>query len=115
MRHPFRSVCWPVYGPRWLSTKKTAAASSSRAAARYRVAIPAASFAPPASPSRQRRRLTKLAVGVWPARKSCGAVGVASLLTPSTQRSRSEEHTSELQSRENLVCRLLLEKKKQTS
>src|SRR5690606_8050912 len=26
--------------------------------------------------------------------------------------SRSEEHTSELQSRENLVCRLLLEKKK---
>src|SRR5207302_2623310 len=27
-------------------------------------------------------------------------------------RMRSEEHTSELQSRENLVCRLLLEKKK---
>src|SRR5690606_41631099 len=27
--------------------------------------------------------------------------------------SRSEEHTSELQSRENLVCRLLLEKKEQ--
>src|SRR5690606_41506834 len=29
-----------------------------------------------------------------------------------TQCPRSEEHTSELQSRENLVCRLLLEKKK---
>src|SRR5690606_39350298 len=29
-------------------------------------------------------------------------------------RRRSEEHTSELQSRENLVCRLLLEKKKCT-
>src|SRR5690606_39845813 len=28
---------------------------------------------------------------------------------------RSEEHTSELQSRENLVCRLLLEKKKTTN
>src|SRR5690606_17175884 len=28
---------------------------------------------------------------------------------------RSEEHTSELQSRENLVCRLLLEKKKETN
>src|SRR5690606_5135011 len=28
---------------------------------------------------------------------------------------RSEEHTSELQSRENLVCRLLLEKKNKTS
>src|SRR3712207_8625644 len=27
---------------------------------------------------------------------------------------RSEEHTSELQSRPNLVCRLLLEKKKKT-
>src|SRR5690606_42133327 len=31
------------------------------------------------------------------------------------ERVRSEEHTSELQSRENLVCRLLLEKKKQTT
>src|SRR5690606_42062304 len=30
----------------------------------------------------------------------------------SVRRWRSEEHTSELQSRENLVCRLLLEKKK---
>src|SRR5207302_8294768 len=30
-------------------------------------------------------------------------------------RLRSEEHTSELQSRENLVCRLLLEKKKMYS
>src|SRR5436305_9104622 len=29
-------------------------------------------------------------------------------------RSRSEEHTSELQSRPHLVCRLLLEKKKTT-
>src|SRR5690606_40743785 len=32
---------------------------------------------------------------------------------PAVFQSRSEEHTSELQSRENLVCRLLLEKKKQ--
>src|SRR5690606_41329084 len=30
-------------------------------------------------------------------------------------RRRSEEHTSELQSRENLVCRLLLEKKKKAT
>src|SRR5690606_41713767 len=30
-------------------------------------------------------------------------------------RARSEEHTSELQSREKLVCRLLLEKKKHAS
>src|SRR3712207_8641093 len=31
---------------------------------------------------------------------------------PSRRRARSEEHTSELQSRQYLVCRLLLEKKK---
>src|SRR5690606_41950893 len=31
---------------------------------------------------------------------------------PRARADRSEEHTSELQSRENLVCRLLLEKKK---
>src|SRR5206468_11210130 len=30
---------------------------------------------------------------------------------PTLKRSRSEEHTSELQSRSDLVCRLLLEKK----
>src|SRR2546430_6087088 len=33
-------------------------------------------------------------------------------LQNTTGRSRSEEHTSELQSQSNLVCRLLLEKKK---
>src|SRR5690606_14815700 len=33
---------------------------------------------------------------------------------PGKRERRSEEHTSELQSRENLVCRLLLEKKKTT-
>src|SRR2546430_10695858 len=32
--------------------------------------------------------------------------------TTSTSPTRSEEHTSELQSQSNLVCRLLLEKKK---
>src|SRR5258707_10522893 len=31
------------------------------------------------------------------------------------RRTRSEEHTSELQSRQYLVCRLLLEKKKKSS
>src|SRR3989442_11638358 len=39
-------------------------------------------------------------------------VGVAVRLV--TQVDRSEEHTSELQSRPHLVCRLLLEKKKKT-
>src|SRR5690606_40267755 len=42
---------------------------------------------------------------------ACHAVGpVASIARPRSA-PRSEEHTSELQSRENLVCRLLLEKK----
>src|SRR5438093_3756774 len=50
-----------------------------------------------------------------------GAAGTQSLLDEanafnadeSVVRGRSEEHTSELQSLTNLVCRLLLEKKKQ--
>src|SRR5260370_7029933 len=37
------------------------------------------------------------------------------LLANATSKWRSEEHTSELQSHLNLVCRLLLEKKKQTN
>src|SRR3989442_8745299 len=37
----------------------------------------------------------------------------ASQLTAGLPSGRSEEHTSELQSRPHLVCRLLLEKKKQ--
>src|SRR3712207_7919640 len=40
----------------------------------------------------------------------CGAFGCSS--GPGAGRPRSEEHTSELQSRQYLVCRLLLEKKK---
>src|SRR2546422_8795631 len=42
---------------------------------------------------------------------SCVTVG-ACASTFHSARSRSEEHTSELQSRLHLVCRLLLEKKK---
>src|SRR5690606_40900618 len=58
----------------------------------------------------------------WGVSATLGAVA-GMLLAPATLLSpfmmfdpflkgRSEEHTSELQSRENLVCRLLLEKKK---
>src|SRR5438445_4191706 len=42
----------------------------------------------------------------WERRFACEA------LRPLPSTSRSEEHTSELQSRQYLVCRLLLEKKK---
>src|SRR2546430_10366833 len=38
-------------------------------------------------------------------------VGALGFLAPKKFSSRSEEHTSELQSQSNLVCRLLLEKK----
>src|SRR5205085_6596177 len=38
--------------------------------------------------------------------------GVQSGAVPAAGGNRSEEHTSELQSQSNLVCRLLLEKKK---
>src|SRR5690606_40043055 len=54
--------------------------------------------------------------GVWPAcrprRMAAGARPRVPQVAPTPL--RSEEHTSELQSRENLVCRLLLEKKKET-
>src|SRR3712207_7229006 len=40
---------------------------------------------------------------------------LANLMTKSFVANRSEEHTSELQSRQYLVCRLLLEKKKRYS
>src|SRR5690606_39842976 len=48
---------------------------------------------------------------------SPGEISIRILITPEfiypqILSMRSEEHTSELQSRENLVCRLLLEKKK---
>ena len=43
-----------------------------------------------------------------------GLLGSRLIQTPERPESRSEEHTSELQSRSDLVCRLLLEKKKNT-
>src|SRR2546430_13625551 len=48
-------------------------------------------------------------------RPQSSSSGRAILHTATWRRtSRSEEHTSELQSQSNLVCRLLLEKKKHT-
>src|SRR2546430_5943430 len=42
----------------------------------------------------------------------CGITSDANSASERADCSRSEEHTSELQSQSNLVCRLLLEKKK---
>src|SRR5207302_8928883 len=61
---------------------------------RRRASAPPASRPSAAPPIRSSRSTARTAT----ATRSCGA--------------RSEEHTSELQSRENRVCRLLLEKKK---
>src|SRR5256885_13215667 len=48
-------------------------------------------------------------------RSPAGFVDLAAAGNPQSIRRRSEEHTSELQSPCNLVCRLLLEKKKKWS
>src|SRR3712207_7071844 len=64
--------------------------------------------------------LSHLSVLAWPL---TGFVPVAPLIvwlvykdsSPRVGFHRSEEHTSELQSRQYLVCRLLLEKKKKTT
>src|SRR5947209_14545100 len=45
----------------------------------------------------------------------CVPLASHSPATANSTAARSEEHTSELQSRQYLVCRLLLEKKKQSS
>src|SRR5690606_13678196 len=53
---------------------------------------------------------TRTAAPTQPTEKPSTGVDARPPVDPSVL--RSEEHTSELQSRENLVCRLLLEKKK---
>src|SRR6266567_8833312 len=53
-----------------------------------------------------------------PTRPTASSCSTGSSRTPRSRaglRARSEEHTSELQSQSNLVCRLLLEKKKKQS
>src|SRR2546430_13184048 len=52
--------------------------------------------------------------GVWAAGFH-HLLGLQGLFDQGVLRQRSEEHTSELQSQSNLVCRLLLEKKKISS
>src|SRR5260370_30005138 len=58
---------------------------------------------------------TNFVSGLDVSTSSHGVVGTARPIcssTPQPSATRSEEHTSELQSHLNLVCRLLLEKKK---
>src|SRR5207302_9534857 len=65
------------------------------------------------NPNEYRIRSTRLEVGVDLEGTHFGDALLERPLDLSPTNHRSEEHTSELQSRENLVCRLLLEKKKQ--
>src|SRR2546430_13371421 len=57
----------------------------------------------------------EIELGYFPPGLASGASLSAARLAPEARPGgkRSEEHTSELQSQSNLVCRLLLEKKKQ--
>src|SRR5207302_10867943 len=61
-----------------------------------------------------RKRVSTRSVIARPSRKATVIAWghVSPRPATSSKATRSEEHTSELQSRENLVCRLLLEKKK---
>src|SRR5258708_13479189 len=51
----------------------------------------------------------------WAVWRVCSVPEKKSSVAAFTDESRSEEHTSELQSPDHLVCRLLLEKKKTTN
>src|SRR2546426_8690632 len=57
-------------------------------------------------------RAARLLADAARAAGACRTAGVGGTRRPLRMGSRSEEHTSELQSPCNLVCRLLLEKKK---
>src|SRR2546427_5679551 len=69
----------------------------------------------PISSTSPRRSSSACTSGVtskgWPVRSTYSVSPLPGFLDGKSE-SRSEEHTSELQSQSNLVCRLLLEKKK---
>src|SRR5574337_1066337 len=67
------------------------------------------SFSLSISPSNEHPRLVSFG---WTGWISLQSKGLSRVFSNTTVQKRSEEHTSELQSPLNLVCRLLLEKKK---
>src|SRR5690606_41979020 len=81
----------------WITSTSGCCVTASTAARAGRWSI-AASTAPRSAPAGKRSSIRR-----WTVCRCCACW------------SRSEEHTSELQSRENLVCRLLLEKKNHLS
>src|SRR3712207_6856365 len=99
IRRPQRSTLFP-YATLFRSTQPV-------------MSLPLAASAPPpaAKPIAQAKPIAKAKPDAKPMRLVFGAGAVAAV-SAMTVGLRSEEHTSELQSRQYLVCRLLLEKKK---
>src|SRR3712207_7043855 len=95
IRRPPRSTLFPY------TTLFRSGAGIRRGALRHGLVRPGGRRAADGGPRRRRAQL--------PRGPAAGAGGPLGYRAPG----RSEEHTSELQSRQYLVCRLLLEKKKQ--
>src|SRR2546430_7276982 len=101
----------PLSTASWIATvtRKLENASSARPSK-----TPSAMRSRRSGPARLPRWISSTS-SIATANRACAAAAAASLPTASTSLTgRSEEHTSELQSQSNLVCRLLLEKKKQS-
>src|SRR5207253_3946804 len=91
---------------RWCSTRRCPPDATS--------AFPVRATASEAERTRRLSRSIRRTTCGCPTGGSCGCGSISLTRCPhrSDPQDRSEEHTSELQSRGHLVCRLLLEKKK---
>src|SRR3712207_8570543 len=98
IRRPPRATLFP-----YTTLFRSGAADADVAGRRRRVATPATAAA------RRKNMIVDPFVVVL------GRLPDVLISTPWNRRKRSEEHTPELQSRQYLVCRLLLEKKTQAS
>src|SRR5690606_9772770 len=102
--------CWrPGRSPGWPARARTAASGRSRATGRAEATAGCGRCATWPT-ARSAYTYPKASATARSARQASGCPAAASYRAAT----RSEEHTSELQSRENLVCRPLLEKKKNT-
>src|SRR5690606_4578085 len=88
----------------------TPAAAAATVRSRYCASSSAATVRGVA-PTALRRLARRWSRGARTAASEARVTSEAAASSPAPMTRRSEEHTSELQSRENLVCRLLLEKK----
>src|SRR6266702_3752252 len=113
---PVRGVKMPLPAMRWLNMAKVCVPlePATKVSNNWMVVCPG----PPVVWHSQTLRATsaEAVVGVLEDPESRILTWTRSLATvePPSKPVRSEEHTSELQSRGHLVCRLLLEKKKKT-